>query len=834
MRHISEVPAALSKRRRTTPMVVEVCVMRALEKVPADRFGTVREFAAALRAPEPAVASVGAGNDGSASALATPRRKRLALPYVIGAGVLTVALIGMIGAAVVRLDDPIDDGFRWLTNRQLDTARYAVLPFVSTVSGVGSGLEEKVRDALARWDGVSVAGGPEMESAAGGRAATVVTASDGRAIARALGAGRYVMGEVTTDGGSVRIRAEALDATGRTRPKLVSLALPVSDRITDSVTAHIAYELLYDGAEASKDEDAALGTQSRAAFEQYLRGRAAMREWNLLAADSALTAALRFDGAFPQASLALAQVRSWMSDDSPEAADLVARAVQRSTGLSPNDRAQALALSDLMSVRLPAACARFESIVKRDSVDFATWYGIAECNRRDRTVIVDSKSPTGHRFRGSQHRADVALHRAFALVPSVNGCCEARADRILRRVLLTSTTQIHFGRGIAPDTTLYGAYPQLVADTIALFPRPMDELTSGPPASNPAAVAEQQREFFGIATKRNFQFPNEPGALEELGEAMELLGYPTAVDTVRRARTLARTPNEKTRLAVYEVWLRLKLAVPNNDAEMKSLRVFAESLLTHAPPESGGERFGLASAAALLGNAPMAAKLSRQVNVQADSGFPPDVRADGAALLAYAAIGASVDSMAELSRRLDHSIVNGVLEHRQSMARTMYLGRALRLAFPAYRSPELDRVDASDELVAAEAAFAHGNHAVVRRILTNASRGRATVRPADRTLDALYPEAWLWAAIGDTTAALATISPTLDALPSIPASALSSAAAAGSLVQAMCLRALLLAGQRNYAESRRWANAVVSLTDPALVRLTTMRRSVSDLIARRR
>ena len=49
MRHLAEKPRPLHTRRHATPNGVDVAVLRALEKVPADRFATVKQFACALR-----------------------------------------------------------------------------------------------------------------------------------------------------------------------------------------------------------------------------------------------------------------------------------------------------------------------------------------------------------------------------------------------------------------------------------------------------------------------------------------------------------------------------------------------------------------------------------------------------------------------------------------------------------------------------------------------------------------------------------------------------------------------------------------------------------------
>src|SRR5207247_8986179 len=53
-RHLSDPVPPLRTVRRSVPASVEQAILRALEKVPADRFATVTQFADALEAPAPA------------------------------------------------------------------------------------------------------------------------------------------------------------------------------------------------------------------------------------------------------------------------------------------------------------------------------------------------------------------------------------------------------------------------------------------------------------------------------------------------------------------------------------------------------------------------------------------------------------------------------------------------------------------------------------------------------------------------------------------------------------------------------------------------------------
>jgi eukaryotic-like serine/threonine-protein kinase len=84
---LTEEPRPLLPRRRSIPPEVEAAVLTALEKLPADRFGTAHEFAAAL-APEPTGRRTAA--QVRAAAAAAPGWRRWLVP---------LAVVGLVAAA---------------------------------------------------------------------------------------------------------------------------------------------------------------------------------------------------------------------------------------------------------------------------------------------------------------------------------------------------------------------------------------------------------------------------------------------------------------------------------------------------------------------------------------------------------------------------------------------------------------------------------------------------------------------------------------------------------------------------------------------------------------
>jgi Tol biopolymer transport system component/tRNA A-37 threonylcarbamoyl transferase component Bud32 len=100
-RVMTEEPRPLSAQRRTVPPHVDVAVRRALEKLPADRFGSAADFAAALDAR-------GATTTIAASA---PRPRSRVGPRALAAVVLSALALGALGAR--QLARPGDSTVRY-------------------------------------------------------------------------------------------------------------------------------------------------------------------------------------------------------------------------------------------------------------------------------------------------------------------------------------------------------------------------------------------------------------------------------------------------------------------------------------------------------------------------------------------------------------------------------------------------------------------------------------------------------------------------------------------------------------------------------------------------
>ena len=85
------------------------------------------------------------------------------------------------------------------------------------------------------------------------------------------------------------------------------------------------------------------------------------------------------------------------------------------------------------------------------------------------------------------------------------------------------------------------------------------------------------------------------------------------------------------------------------------------------------------------------------------------------------------------------------------------------------------------------------------------------VPPAEVVFDALYPEAWLIAAVDGPRASADWLDPTLNALATTDPEVFADVTRAGSLVRAMVLRAELAEKMGDRATAARWAHVVVTL-----------------------
>ncbi|HEX6052686.1 MAG TPA: hypothetical protein VFZ21_25650 [Gemmatimonadaceae bacterium] len=721
------------------------------------------------------------------------------------------------------------------TREAIGPEQYVVLPFIYD-SDVAARFNEvaRLRAGLLRWSNIAVVSPLEVREVQA-RVGVATDRRSARRIARALSVDRYVLGAASRLPDGTQLEAALVDVRTNRTIRSASSRVPHNTARLDSIFAALADSLLL-GGENLGSAPSYQGTRSISAVRAFARAQQALRNWDLAAADSLFAQATVADPPFAQAHLWLAQVRMW--DDAPVARWTIAasEASRLRARLSSRDQLVSDAVMALARDDAGAACNLWARLTHEDENDFAAWYGLGHCLRMDSTVIRDSTSPSGWRFRSSLHRSFLAYRRAFELLPSIHRGFSRGGYQRTRRLLLISTgTDVVIGRALPPDTGRFLAYPGLRADTLALVPFPAQDIREAKPGTIPEtlveAVKHQRRLFYSMASTWVGAFPQSSHALEAMALSLELLGDRSALGVLQRARALAVDRNERVRMAVSETWLRLKFALSADPTSVPDVQRFADSVLRANPPSDAVEPLYLASLAALMGRAHDAAAYCQRHAAAAVETVAPSLARDAFALLAFASVGGPIDSLAALESRVRQAIDQTIPNSARERAEATWLLRPAALAFPVFKFPSLpDLAGTRWAVMEAELAFTRHDTAHVRRTLSAVAIRRRSLPPEDRTLDALFPEAWLLSTIGDDRAAAERLDATLAALPAASPEVLTDPARAGALVRTLALRAEIAerAGQRPLAV--RLATTVEALwrdadpfLEPTLQRMAQVR-----------
>jgi hypothetical protein len=181
-------------------------------------------------------------------------------------------------------------------------------------------------------------------------------------------------------------------------------------------------------------------------------------------------------------------------------------------------------------------------------------------------------------------------------------------------------------------------------------------------------------------------------------------------------------------------------------------------------------------------------------------------------LLVYAALGGPADSLTALERDLRSAIRNLTPEVDRERAVDQWLVRAATLAFTTHRFESLPVLAGRDNyLLEFQLWWVAQDTAGLRRRLAEQRESRRPMSPEMLTLDGLYPEAELLAAMGDAHMAVEWLDPTLAVLSRKSTRELADPVRAASLVRALALRARLDRRLGDHDGAERWASAVVTL-----------------------
>ncbi|HEX8691903.1 MAG TPA: BTAD domain-containing putative transcriptional regulator, partial [Longimicrobium sp.] len=728
-------------------------------------------------------------------------------------GLATVAMVGAIAIGLTL-------GLQRQSPAGEDSSVYIVLPFAEHGGGATFSPDQAellLHDALSRWTDLQLVDAQRARDLLA-RYGVPKTLSEAREIARQAGAGRILWGEITPLGDSVAVRAGLYDLRrgGDAPEHTIRFGKDLGG--ASARMGELAAALLGREVNPAGDAEDAAGTTSLAAWQAYQRGRLAMARWDLEAAREQLARAVETDPGFAAAHLWLAQAIAWTGQSDPaEWRGDAARALADSARLAPRERALARALLALGSHRFPEACAAYDALVARDSADFAAWFGLGECHRRDWVVLPDPASPSGWRFRGSYHRAVQAYGRALRTVPSSHLAFRGAGFARLNELLQADPTLLRFGMSTGADTVRFAAYPSLAADTLAFVPWRAEDVAAlrreTIPATRNAAVSRNRAVLRGVLLQWARAFPQSPDAYEALAAGLETMGeiravrqgQPSAFTALRQARMLARSPEQRLRLSVAQVRLYLRTG------EWERARALADSALAGWADPGPREARALAPLAVLTGRAERARALVR-AGVPEETFFTPQgqmvqvpapLAEAWADALVYGSLGMARESEAA-ERQVERLIGTWIAPANRAAVRTALLGSPRRLgwglgAARAWRAPLAE----PDFVVEMQQLLARGDARAARERLAGVAQARGSRRPGDLTLDFVFPEAELRLALGDTAGAVEELDRTLAALEALPPTVLDRVDEAAGLTRAMRLRAAVASvrGDRRTAEA---------------------------------
>ena len=729
----------------------------------------------------------------------------------------------------------------------LDTARYAILPFAHREGGQqgtldGADCAELLTEGFARWIEIRLADKTRVYDALarhGARAPFRIPFDTAVAIARRLGAGKLVMGQLWSFGDTLRLTAGLYDVTrGGTPVREITTRVAATGAIGAAFNA-LADSLLGAGPGAARGAGAEQ-TRSLRALRAYALGERAIREWDLGRAAREFRAAVTADSGFARAYLGLGQALLWAADSTPDATrdrTVIARRTAELLGrLGTADSAMLLAQQAMFERRWPDACRQYREMVAADSTSFSGWYGLAECNADDRVVIRYPRDTARFTFRGSYETAVQAYRRALLLAPAFNLTFERRAIDRLPSLLFTE--RWYWREGFFDGSTYY-AFPELEADTMAFYPVPGAVAALGiEPPGHLAAVGRNRRILTEVANSFADAFPGEPRAhrtrarsLESVGKLAPEVGEPrSALAEFADAQRLEPQPGQRSRDAADRVRVLLKAG------DFARARQLGDSLLRVAPKPTAG----IAGVAVLLGRPALGLRFLATEDTAWLSGsadnqpvaVPMDAAQAGLALLAYAAVGAPAESIRAYERRIE-DLMAGLPAFRRIAIRSALLDRPAELVFDAMGLRPAHRTGppGPHQGMLLQWTLAHGDTVLVRATLDSLARaGGGSLASGESPPDGVYVDAGLLLAVGDSATAARTLDAPLDSLAGLHTLTLQYLPLAGSLVRMMALRAQLAAARGEPRAAQRWARAVVALwsgAEPALEPVVTQMKRIA-------
>lgn len=785
---------------------------------------------------------------------------------IVGTAFTATASVAVL-AALIRPPDngPIDDvscastlGSLCGKPAKMVSDLFVVLPLAEaegteTTHLSGATSARFLAQGLSHWDGVRVVEQPRLSNALNQLSedeSLHLSLTTGFHIARFLGAGKLVMGNLWQVQDTTHVVALLYDARTQQLLETKSARFPSRNVVYAQSQFNVLAQQLVVGVTGLKvSVGEVASTKSWAAALLYDSAQAELQNWNLEGVKAYLTRALKEDRHYPHANLWLAYAMMWNGDSAMHWRQY-SRQAATDTTLGTAETLLAKGVDALARADFRLACEQYRQLLTRDATSFFGWFGLGECLRLDDSVVPDQRSPSGWSFVTSRSEAINAYQRALDLVPNFAQIYWTAGSTPLSRILFT--TPGRFRVGVA-GSLRFGAWPDLIGDSLSLVPYPFAEWrTSRPPSGELAIIARHQMLISRVATKWAESFPNDPRALLGLARVLEqqdmIAPSPrakySALGLVGRAKRYAKDNTTAVRAAATEVRLLVKTA------KFRDARRRGVAALKKYDDVTGTNALQLAGIAGLIGRPHQMAEFliaavdsidyDAPIAGGGDFQIPSTYARVVLPLLAYASVGAPADSFRSVLARAHEALRLFVPIDQRAAVHAATLDRVERMLFVStgphdVHAMEIVSVSGTASwhyLPTLQGLLARGDTGAVKRALFEIEDFRKDKAAIDYSADLLLTRAELALAVGDTAGAIRTIEPYLNDMHHLRADQFSQQWQPAANVRLMIMRAELAArsGQRTVA--RKWATAAYELwrgADRELNRQLERLRYIKDL-----
>jgi serine/threonine-protein kinase len=292
--HMTEAPDAIATRRDGIPPTIAALVMRCLEKQASARPQSADDIIAILTAVV----------ESDSAPAREARRSRSA--WIAAATV--VGMIAIAGALTVRA--------RRADSKPLNRRLIAVVPFRVTATdssvrslrdGMLDLISAKLTGATRTVDSRTLLGAWRRR---GGTASTDLSEARAVDLAKELGAGQVLQGEIVQTGDTLTVTGSLIDASAVRKPATTSVRGSTS-AIAALVDTMVGKLLVLGAGERRPD---ALASIPLPALQAFLEGQDAYRAGHYQAASDAFARALEIDSTFALAGVRLSLAAEWSFD----------------------------------------------------------------------------------------------------------------------------------------------------------------------------------------------------------------------------------------------------------------------------------------------------------------------------------------------------------------------------------------------------------------------------------------------------------------------------------------------------------------------------------------